>query len=131
MAVSYSWKITQLTKKASVSDLDNVVVHCRWELKGTESTTGTAGTFSGATPLELDPENTGSFVAYEDLTSEIIIGWLENIVVDTYWDHVTGVIAEQIGNTDDPSEEIDVDSLPWAEPVSDSEAAEAAESGSL
>lgn len=126
MAVSYSWKITQLTKKPSVSDLDNVVVHCRWELTGTESTTGTTGTFNGATPLELDPDNTGSFVAYEDLTSDIIVGWLENIVVDTYWDHVTEVIAEQIAKTDDPEEEVAEDALPWAEPASGS-----ADSGSL
>ena len=114
MAVSYSWKITQLTKKASVSDLDNVVVHCRWELTGTESTTGTTGKFSGATPLELDSNNTGSFVAFEDLTSDIVIGWLENIVVDNYWDHVVGVIADQIAVIDDPVEELNEDGLPWA-----------------
>jgi len=131
MAVSYSWKITQLTKKASLSDLENVVVHCRWELKGIESTTGTSGTFSGATPLELDSSSSGSFVAFEDLTSDIVIGWLENIVVDNYWDHVTGVIADQIADVDDPVDELGEDSLPWAEPVSGSDVVEPAESGSL
>jgi hypothetical protein len=127
MAISYSWQITQLTKKPSLSDLDNVVVHCRWELIGTESTTGTTGQFSGATPLELDPDNTGSFVAFEDLTEEIVVGWLESIVVDDYWNHVTERIQEQIDKVDDPVEELESSSLPWAEPVSGS----SEDSGSL
>jgi len=131
MAISYSWKITQMTKKSSVSDLDNVVVHCRWELTGTDSTTGTSGTFHGATPFEIDSDNTGSFVAYEDLTAELVTGWLENIVVDTYWDHVEEVIQGQIDKIDDPEEEVDKNNLPWAEPVSGSDVPDLEESGSL
>jgi hypothetical protein len=132
MAVSYSWEISQLTKKPTLSDLDNVVVHCRWELIGTESTTGTIGKFAGATPLELDPENTGSFVAFEDLTKEIVVGWLEGIVVEAYWDHVTDSIQQQIDAIDDPLEELNSGDLPWS--VEEEEVAEpapaAAESGS-
>jgi hypothetical protein len=128
MAVSYSWEITQLTKKPTLSDLDNVVVHCRWELIGTESTTGTIGKFNGATPLELDSENAEDFVAFEDLTKEIIVGWLEGIVVDAYWDHVTDSIQQQIDTIDDPVEELNSGDLPWS--VEEEEAPEPAESGS-
>ena len=114
MAVSYSWGITQMTKKPQINDLSDVVVHVRWTLTGTESSTGTTGTFSGATPFELDSDNTGSFVAFEDLTQDIVVGWLENVVVDSYWDHVTERIAEQIAKVDDPVEELDEGSLPWS-----------------
>ena len=52
MAVTYSWGITQMTKKA-VGDYENVILHVRWTCTGTESTTGTEGRFVGATPIDL------------------------------------------------------------------------------
>ena len=119
MAISYSWQINQLTKRTE-SGTDNVVVHCRWELIGTEGTTGTVGKFNGATPLEYDSTSTSSFVPYEDLTEDDVVGWLETIVVNDYWDHVTERIQEQINQTDDPADEVSSESLPWAEPVSGS-----------
>lgn len=130
MAISYSWKVSQLTKKTQ-EGTDNVVIHCRWELTGTESKTGTTGKFHGATPLTYDPANSGSFIAYEDLTQEDVISWLETIVVDNYWDHVVERISEQIALVDDPEEEVTEESLPWAEPTSGSDAPEPIESGSL
>jgi hypothetical protein len=114
MAVTYSWAVTQMTKKPQVNDATDVVVHVRWNLTGTESTTGTTGNFPGATPFELDPDNTGSFVAFEDLTEEIVIGWLENVVVDDYWNHVTERIQHQIDEIDDPAEELSEEALPWS-----------------
>ena len=114
MAISYSWAVTQMTKKPQIDDLSDVVVHVRWKLTGTESETGTEGSFPGATPFELDPDNTGSFVAFEDLTEEIVVGWLQNIVVDDYWDHVTERIQKQIDETDSPVEELDETALPWS-----------------
>ena len=113
MAVSYSWKITQMTKK-TVADTENVVLHIRWELKGTDSTTGTVGAFSGATPLDFDPSNVDEFTAYGDLTEEIVVSWLENIVTGSYWEHVSERIAEQIAKVDDPEEEVSEFALPWS-----------------
>ena len=34
MAVTYSWGITQMTKK-TVGEHENVILHARWELIGT------------------------------------------------------------------------------------------------
>lgn len=121
MAVSYSWNISQLTKRTE-QGTDNVIVHCRWELVGTESTTGTEGKFAGATPLTYDPANSASFVEYDNLTQENVIGWLESIVVDSYWDHVTERIQEQIDDIDDPADEVNDEDLPWATPTTGSEA---------
>lgn len=113
MAISYSWAITQLTKK-TVASTENVVLHVRWELTGTESTTGTTGKFQGATPLDFDPSSTDEFVAYGDLTEELVIGWIQNVVVDSYWDHVVERIQEEIDRTDDPVEEVKDTLLPWS-----------------
>jgi len=113
MAISYSWKITQMTKK-TIGEIENVVLHVRWELKGTESSTGTHGTFSGATPLDFDSSSTDEFVAFGELTEEMVIGWIQNIVVGSYWDHVTERIADQIDKIDDPIEEVQEAALPWS-----------------
>ena len=113
MAVSYSWKVTQMTKK-TIGDNENVVLHVRWELKGTESSTGTHGTFSGATPLDFDPSSTDEFVSFGELTEELVVGWLQNIVTGSYWDHVVEKIKEQIDRIDDPIEEVSSDALPWS-----------------
>lgn len=113
MAISYSWKVTQMTKK-TIGENENVVLHVRWELKGTESSTGTHGTFSGATPLDFDPSSNDEFVAYGDLTEEIVIGWIKNVVVGSYWDHVTERIKDQIEKIDDPEEEVRETALPWS-----------------
>lgn len=113
MAISYSWKITQMTKK-TIGDNENVVLHVRWELTGTESTTGSAGKFSGATPLDFDPSSNDEFVAFGELTEELVIGWIQNIVVGSYWDHVVERITEQIEKIDDPEEEVKEEALPWS-----------------
>ena len=113
MALSYSWKITQMTKK-TIGDIQNVVLHVRWELTGTESSTGTSGKFAGATPLDFDPSSNDEFVQYGDLTEEMVIGWIKNVVVDSYWDHVVERITEQIEKIDDPEEEVNEMALPWS-----------------
>jgi hypothetical protein len=113
MAISYSWKVTQMTKK-TVGDNENVVLHVRWELIGTESSTGTEGKFNGATPLDFDASSTDEFVQYGDLTEELVIGWIQDIVVDGYWDHVVERIQEQIERIDDPEEEVKEEALPWS-----------------
>jgi hypothetical protein len=115
MAVSYSWKITQMTKK-TVGDIENVILHCRWELTGTESTTGTKGQFIGATPIDFDPSSTDEFVQFGDLTEELVISWVSASVTGPtgYWDHITEQIQKKIDEVDDASEEIKEDALPWS-----------------
>lgn len=117
MAVSYSWKITQMTKKA-VGDVENVVLHTRWECIGTESTTGTEGRFVGATPIDFDSGSSDEFVAFGDLTEELVIGWVQNIVsssaATSYWDHISEQIQKKIDEVDDASEEVNEEALPWS-----------------
>ena len=115
MAVSYSWKITQMTKK-TVGDIENVILHARWELTGTESTTGTEGRFVGATPIDFDPSSTDEFVAFGELTEELVISWVSASVTGPggYWDHIEEQIQKKIDEVDDASEEIGEDLLPWS-----------------
>ena len=75
MANTYNWKINALDAKVSVDDVENVVYTVHWSLMATseneEHTVSNIGTHS----VEYDADN---FVPYEDLTEEIVIGWLED-----------------------------------------------------
>ena len=115
MAVTYSWGITQMTKK-TVGDHENVILHARWELIGTEGTTGTEGRFVGATPIDFDSGSVDEFVAFGDLTEELVIGWVSSSVTGPagYWDHISEMIQKGIDEIDDASEEIGDENLPWS-----------------
>ena len=115
MAVTYSWGITQMTKK-TVGEHENVVLHARWELIGTEGTTGTEGRFIGATPIDFDSGSADEFVAFGELTEELVIGWVSASVTgpNGYWDHISEQIQKKIDEVDDASEEISSEALPWS-----------------
>ena len=115
MAVTYSWGITQMTKK-TVGEHENVVLHARWELIGTEGTTGTEGRFIGATPIDFDSGSVDEFVAFGELTEELVIGWVSASVTgpNGYWDHISELIQKKIDEVDDASEEISSEALPWS-----------------
>ena len=67
--------------------------------------------FSGATLL--DPTNTpvGSFVAFDDLTEDSVLGWIQPVVLHDqgYCDHIADMISRQIEET--VTEDA---SMPWA-----------------
>lgn len=115
MAVTYSWGITQMTKK-TIGSHDNVILHARWTCIGTEGTTGTEGRFVGATPIDFDSGSVDEFVAFGDLTEELVIGWVSSSVTGPsgYWDHISEMIQKGIDEIDDASEEIGDENLPWS-----------------
>jgi hypothetical protein len=80
MAITYTWEITNLRKAPQLNGMNNVLVHVRWKKTGTDEN-GTTGEFQGATPLSA-PEAEG-FTAYEDLTKEQVLGWVQAVVVGT------------------------------------------------
>jgi hypothetical protein len=94
MAITYTWKLTSF-KKVTKSGLEDVVFQTYWEKEGTDEF-GNKGKFVGATPFDLnqiDPEN---FTPYEDLTEEIVLGWIKGVVVDSYEQHVNEQITKAI-----------------------------------
>jgi len=112
--MNYTWKLRSLKRK-DTQNLRNIIVQTYWEKIGTDEN-GNTGTFSGATPFELntvDPEN---FVSYEDLTEEIILSWIQGVVIDGYEEHVNLQIANQISDKVSPVTEV-TSGFPWEPPV--------------
>jgi hypothetical protein len=115
--MEYTWKLKSL-KKTNSGNLENVVIQTYWELTGTDED-GNSGTFNGATPFKA-PEGE-NFTAYEDLTEEMVLGWIKDQVVGGYKDHVEEKIQEQINQKKNVVEEVKEEELPWAPPKSDTD----------
>ena len=110
MAITYTWEITNLRKAPQLDGMNDVLVHVRWKKIGTDEN-GTTGEFQGATPLSA-PEAEG-FTAYENLTKEQVLGWVQAVVVGQYEQHVNEQIQKQIIKKNDPW--ADVGTAPWGQ----------------
>jgi hypothetical protein len=114
----YTWKIKSLKKQDDPSaELNDIIVQTYWECTGTDAE-GNSGTFHGATPFEPDQVDPDNFTAYENLTEAQVIGWIQDVVNtnDSYKEHIDRQIRTQIDAIVRPTEEVNADALPWAEP---------------
>jgi hypothetical protein len=105
--MTYTWKITGV-KTVDTDSVTDAVIQTYWEKTGTDEN-GNEGTFSGATPFSQSSINPENFVPYAQLTEEIVLGWIQGVVVGNYQEHVNEQIQKQIDakNTKQPN-------LPWA-----------------
>jgi hypothetical protein len=114
MAVTYTWEVTSLkTKNETLGDgvvLPNAICQTYWKKIGTDED-GNEGTFSGATPFSAENLTEENFQQFDVLTEEIVLGWIQAIVVDGYEEHVNGQIQKQIDEQVTPITET---SMPWA-----------------
>jgi hypothetical protein len=105
--MTYTWKITEV-KTADTENVTDAVVQTYWEKIGTDEN-GNEGVFSGATPFPQSSINPENFVPYTELTEEIVLGWIQNVVVGDYEEHVNNQIQKQIN-----LKSIKEPDLPWA-----------------
>ena len=110
MAITYTWEVTGVKVK-NEGDHTDAVVQTYWKKIGTDEN-GNVGSFSGATPFSAADVAAEDFVAFNDLTQDIVLGWIQAEVVDGYEEHVNGKIQEQIDEQVTPITEPE---LPWAE----------------
>jgi hypothetical protein len=112
MNLTYTWKVTGIKTRDEVNaegeTLQNAVVQTYWQKIGIDAE-GNEGTFSGATPFTAKDVPSGEFVPLAELTEETVIGWIQDVVVGGYEEHVNGMIQKQI----DDKTITDV-KLPWA-----------------
>jgi hypothetical protein len=108
--MNYTWEITSIKKK-DTENLSDVIFQVYWKKIGTDEN-GNIGEFSGATPLDVDNLNNNEFSNYENLTEEIVLGWVKSIVIGDYERHVNDQIKRKI-NLQINSE---INSFPWSSP---------------
>lgn len=110
MTITYTWAVTSLKTRTEGSN-ENAVVQTYWKKTGTDEA-GNTGEFSGATPFTTTTMPEGStFIPLAELTEEIVLGWIQAVVVGSYEQHVNGQIAKQIAEKATPITETP---MPWA-----------------
>lgn len=114
--ITYTWKLTGL-KKVKVGEFNDFVCQTYWKKIGTDEN-GNVGEFAGATPFtpqaDADP---ATFTAWEDLTEEMVLGWIQAVVVNDYEAHVNAHIAKQIADKVNPEVRVEENQFPWAPPA--------------
>lgn len=95
--ITYEWIISQLETKPHVGDASNVVVTVHWRLQGTD------GTYSSdvyGSAFTKPYESGESFVPYDQLTKETVVGWVEEALgaeqVQKYKDNIAQQIQDKI-----------------------------------
>jgi hypothetical protein len=116
MGLTYEWKLTGLNKQ-NTPTLNDVIVGTQWKLTGTDED-GNVGTFTGATPFEVQDLNGDGFVDYQDLTEELVLGWVKNHVSGSgpsnYMTHINQQIQKQIDYVKYARLEVAEVDLPWS-----------------
>lgn len=102
MSITYEWKILQLERNAN----DDGVVIAHWECTGVDTETANTSRVYGSASFSPDPTNE-SFIAFEDLTEELVISWVQETVVN---DNVEQTIAKDIEDKNNPPVLVGV---PW------------------
>mgnify|MGYP000365338211 CR=1 FL=1 len=88
MANTYSWKINQLDAKIQEGELINVIYVIHYNYIAVDPTGEYTASSVSTLAVEYNPEST--FIPYEDLTKEDVVGWLEaGIDVSIYKKHLT------------------------------------------
>ena len=81
--MNYSWQILKFsTRDQTNADgvvLPNAVVKIKWKRSGADAD-GNSATVLGYTNLSAETVPEGSFVSFESLTEETVVGWLESTI---------------------------------------------------
>jgi hypothetical protein len=112
MSITYTWKINSLKVKDVNDSKPKGIVQTYWSVTG-KNENGDEGTFSGATPFTVDPnDDSGPFIPFEELTEEDVINWIKTVVnKDIYYkNHIDEQIIKQINER--KNQIIDT-KLPW------------------
>jgi hypothetical protein len=94
MSITYTWKVSSL-KKTNTSNLNDVIIQTSWNKIGTDED-GNTGFFPGSSEFQLDTVDPDNFISYDDLTEEIILGWVQSLIGEGLNAHANNIISQQI-----------------------------------
>ena len=105
------WTIESLERTFELNEESNVVTKIHWNCN--DSTTVGEDTYSGSVygSESLNTSDLEDFVAYEDVTEEVALGWLMDSEDEGFQDVVEAKIVAQIERQITPTEG---SGLPWA-----------------
>jgi hypothetical protein len=110
---TYNWNVTALYTE-TIAGEQNYVVIANYEVVGTD------GTYSASLSniVRFSTENVDNFTPYEDLTNEIVIGWIQAELGVDGVSNLEACIQGQIDSQINPPVVPQNTPLPWAAPAS-------------
>jgi hypothetical protein len=116
MTMVYTWELTGM-KLQSESGIANAVVQTYWKCSGhSNQLPEFVGTFSGATPFDLNSIDPDNFTPYDQLTEAQVLGWIKSATA-SYMDHINEQIEKQIKEQIAPETEVNEGDFPWSPPA--------------
>jgi len=109
------YNINSMSVINNVQNEPDYVTNVFWTAVGEETISGTTyyGKFNGNTFLNVDDKQP-DFVPYNQLTTEIVLSWVMNVLGQEGQDTVTRLINEQIQTQANPAVEPQPAPLPWS-----------------
>ena len=78
MANTYTWNCRTVDTYPTSGEFSDVVYNVHWRLTGTDETGEYSATVIGTQSITVEDLASETFVAFEDLTHEDVIGWVES-----------------------------------------------------
>ena len=103
MAVSYFWTINPLEAYPTASGETDVVFTAHWQLHATETVGETTYTAQSIGTQGVTYTSGSSFVPFEELTLELVQGWVENSMGTGSVDNIKTSLATNIANQITPT----------------------------
>ena len=105
---TYTWAVTALYTQ-TVADENDYVVIANYEVVGVDGDY----TASLSNIARFSTESVSPFVPYEDLTNEIVIGWIQDELGETGVSNLEACIQGQIDSQINPPVSPENTPLPW------------------
>jgi hypothetical protein len=105
---TYTWKVTQLYTQTIEGNEDYVVIaNCE--------TIGVDGDYTASVPnvIQFSTQEVGTFIPYADLTEEIVVGWIKEVLEEDGVLSIEASIQGQIDSQINPPVSPENTPLPW------------------
>lgn len=99
MSTTYTWKIVEIGTKNAVNNdnevLNDAIVEVQWKKTGTDIG-GNVATYVGTTDLDVSSTSLAEFVTLDDVTSSMLVDWLESAISANDMETIDAKIAQKI-----------------------------------
>lgn len=109
MAITYSWKVDSMNARDE-GDLENAVVQVYWTKTGVDED-GVEGSCPGESTFSTANIAAEEFIPFDELTEEIVIGWIQSTINPSYHEGIDEQIQTSIDRNRNPIKNL---GLPWA-----------------
>ena len=107
--INYTWKVTDLYTQTIEGNEDYVVIaNCE--------TIGVDGDYTASVPnvIQFSTQEVGTFIPYADLTEEIVVGWIKEVLEEDGVLSIEASIQGQIDSQINPPVSPENTPLPWS-----------------